>query len=124
MKAEAPLKLWLLPLLTLGNLLALNQSTFRLGQQTLAMNQFEIELEGAGISHIYCTDHILQLTAKLVHSDKNLNEERWQAVKKARGIVSFINKSTQANEKLKQKQTVLENYIGASRTVVTDVVTR
>ena len=89
-----------------------------------AMNQFGMELEGAGISHIYCTDHVLQLTAKLVYSDESLNQEGAQAVKKARGIVTFINKSTQANEKLKQKQTVIDGYDGRPKTVVTDVVTR
>ena len=88
------------------------------------MNAFGEQLQDKGIQHVHCTDHVLHLVCKKCHDDETLNKEGAQALKKARDIVSFINKSTQANEKLKDKQKVIDGYDGRPKTVVKDVVTR
>ena len=88
------------------------------------MNKVGTFMEEKGIAHVCCTDHNLQLTCKLLCSDETFDGQGWESIKKARNVVSFINKSTQANEKLKQKQAAQDNFDGRPKTVVTDVVTR
>lgn len=96
---------------------------------TANMNKFGQELEGMGICHVYCTDHVLQLTCKLLYEKKKgdleevLGPDYARSVTKARAIVSFFNQSTQALEKLKKAQSTL-NPGCTPLGVVTDVVTR
>ena len=99
---------------------------------TANMNKFGVLLEDRGVSHLYCTDHVLQLTAKLCYEKKNKNNVGLSdvigqtftiALTKARKIVSFINKSSQAKTKLLKIQIVFDpNRVAV--TVITDVVTR
>ena len=78
---------------------------------------------------------MLQLTAKLCYEKKNkkkdnaslediIGEEFAETLTKARKIVSFINKSSQAKEKLLKKQALFEEMKGRPKSVITDVVTR
>lgn len=96
---------------------------------TANMNKFGIALEERGVHHVYCTDHVLQLTCKLCYEKApaagSFGEEFFASVQKARAIVSFINSSSQALEKLKSYQKTLDSFAGQKVVgVVTDVVTR
>ena len=90
------------------------------------MNSFGRKLERRGMNHVYCTDHLLQLTCKLCYSNvtDTFGECFASSVEKARNMVTFFNKSTQATAKLKQKQLVLDSCEGTPKGVNTDVVTR
>ncbi|KAG7354235.1 hypothetical protein IV203_003591 [Nitzschia inconspicua] len=88
------------------------------------MNNFGIKMEELGIVHCYCTDHLSQLTSKLCfeNGSETFGEEAAESVKKARAIVTFINKSSQALGKLKAKQSALERFQGKTpKGVVADV---
>jgi hypothetical protein len=78
---------------------------------TANMNLFGKKLEDMGVVHVYCTDHVLQYTCRMVY-DKDMDTEfgnNAESVKKARELVGFFNKSTQAVEKLKKKQEILDS---------------
>jgi hypothetical protein len=95
---------------------------------TSNMNKFGEKLEGMGVSHIYCTDHVLQLTCKKLYEkkaelDQLLGNDFADSVTKARALVTFFNQSTQALEKLKKAQLALKPT-NTPLGVVTDVVTR
>jgi hypothetical protein len=93
---------------------------------TANMNSFGRRLESSGIAHIYCTDHVLQCTCRLVY-DRDMGAtfgDNSESVQKARDLVGFFNKSSQAVEKLKKKQELLDSCPGRPLTVVTDVCTR
>ena len=67
------------------------------------MNAFGLKLEYVGVGHVYCTDHVLQLTAKLCYEKDGEafgHQSYIESVKKARAIVTFFNKSSQALEQL------------------------
>lgn len=93
---------------------------------TANMNSFGIMLEGKGIHHIYCTDHVLQLTCRMCYDDPAdaFGEAFADSVDKARKIVKFFSQSTQAAAKLKQKQIEHHGAGYRAKGVVTDVVTR
>ena len=97
---------------------------------TANMNSFGQLLEDMGIEHVYCTDHVLQLTCKQCYdSVVETFGPGSVSVTKARAIVTFFNSSTQATEKLKKKQKQIADSDDDSSTsvplgVVTDVVTR
>jgi hypothetical protein len=94
---------------------------------TANMNSFGIRMEAHDIVHIYCTDHVLQqLNCKLCCEkplDTAFGAAFADSVKKARDIVSFLNKSTQATEKRKNTERALEPGC-TPKGVKTDVVTR
>ena len=93
---------------------------------TASMNKFGMMLEAMGITHVYCTDHNLQLTCKLCYEgsmDDTFGAAFVDSVKKARKLVGFFNHSTQALEKLHQKQAVLDSCPGQPKGVLTGVVT-
>jgi hypothetical protein len=91
-----------------------------------AMNLLRILLEKHGIMHLYCTDHVFHLTCKLCFENSSFGGGiEVNAVQKATNIVSYFNKSTQAVEKIKQTQILLEVYKGNTPVKpLTDVVTR
>jgi hypothetical protein len=94
---------------------------------TSNMNSFGMKLKkNLKIEHVYCTDHVLQLTCKSCYTDatETFGEQYVQAVKKAKAIVNFFHKSTQATEQLKKKQSSLDSCKGVPKGVVDDVVTR
>jgi hAT family dimerisation domain. len=92
---------------------------------TANMNSFGKKLENHGICHVYCTDHVLQLTCKLCYSQSTFGAYA-ESVEKARNVVNHFGKSTQAVEHLKKKQKLLEHTYEnkVPVTVVKDVVTR
>ena len=78
--------------------------------------------------HVYCTDHILQLTAVIAFSGdvavENFAEDTSVGcLKKARDLVSHTNSSTAANEKLWKAQRMI-NPTGFVYKLLQDVVTR
>ena len=106
---------------------------------TSCMNNFGRLLENLGIHHIYCTDHVLQLTSKMAFNDANYApqnienqddpddmDNEHQAMKKCRSLVEFFSKSAQNTRQLKEQQKLLQpTYNGRQPvTVVQDVVTR
>lgn len=92
---------------------------------TANMNKFGMLLEERGVTHVYCIDHVLQLTAKLCydHAVATFGEAYAKSVQKARDIVTFLNNSTQALEKLKNLIKALEGK-DYNKGVIADVVTR
>jgi len=93
---------------------------------TANMNSFGMKLEKMGVAHIYCSDHVLHLTCKLCYtkSEKTFGIPYATSMQKAKAVVTFFHKSTQATEKLKKKQDALESCKGEPKGVVDDVVTR
>ncbi len=107
------------------------------------MSKFGRLLEGMGVSHIFCADHVLQLTAKKAYLDSwfnagtnevTLNDAEMLALdevddldtmKKARRLVEHFSKSNQQVAKLIQQQKNMDTYNGKKAVgVVIDVVTR
>jgi hypothetical protein len=90
------------------------------------MNLLGVLLEKDNIWHLYCTDHVFHLTCKLCYENSSIGGGVViNAVQKATNIVSYFNKSTQAVEKIKRAQQVLEVYGGSTPVKpLTDVVTR
>jgi len=107
------------------------------------MSKFGRLLEEMGVSHIFCADHVLQLTAKKAYLDSwfnagpnhvTLNDDEILALnevhdldtmKKARRLVEHFSKSNQQLEKLKAQQKNMDTYVGKQAVgVVIDVVTR
>ena len=94
------------------------------------MNVFGQLLEDLGVLHVYCTDHLCNLTARLPFDEGNaaLGSDLVHSLEVAKAHVSFINKSPQALSTLKQKQVNLAHSNGKSAVVPlgvkADVVTR
>jgi hypothetical protein len=60
------------------------------------MNKLGILLKTvASMQHIFCTDHVLQLTAKVAFTDQCQDVE---TLKKLCALVRYFNKSPQPNE--------------------------
>ena len=87
------------------------------------MNKFGLKLEEMGNPHICCTDHVLNLTAKLAFNGGNFAEFEALALKKFQKLVGFFNSSTQATERLKDLQATLADCKGKPKSVITEVVT-
>ena len=82
------------------------------------MNLFGQLLEDLNIPHIYCTDHVLQCTAKIAFPDKAFNRfttnndtnnmdnenEKFHLMKKCRDLVKLFTKSTQKQDLLLLQQ--------------------
>lgn len=95
------------------------------------MNKFGRLLEDKDIPHLYCADHMLQLTAKLAYNDITYASSRLTTtiMKKSRSLVDYFSSSHLRDGKLKQEQIRLVNkYTEAQRKkpvgVVVDVTTR
>jgi hypothetical protein len=109
------------------------------------MSKFGRLLEGMGVSHVFCADHVLQLTAKKkayldrswFYAETNevtLNDAEMLALdevhdidtmKKARCLVEHFSKSNQQLAKLDEQQKNMDNYSGKQAAgVVVDVVTK
>jgi hypothetical protein len=119
------------------------------------MNKFGMKLsEDKGVHHIYCTDHVIQLTAHLGYQDKRYKDDdteqlgadengwlqledpasfqidNFDTLTKARELVNFFSRSTNATNRLKFVQAndpACQELYGDNYTplkVVTDVVTR
>jgi len=91
------------------------------------MNSFGMRMEKLGIHHLYCTDHVMDLSAKLViRSKKNhrleeaVGEELVESIDKARAHVKHLNKSPKGLAKLKSLQTERKIPLG----VIVDIITR
>ena len=89
-----------------------NAEVFATTSDTMGnMKLFGQILEDLGIQHPYCSDHIFYLTCKKLYNDvtfeegvlPNINSPS-ACVQKARKLVIFFNKSTQAMAKLKLAQ--------------------
>lgn len=91
------------------------------------MNTFGEYLRQKNVTHLYCVDHNLHLTAKLAFDDRNLPDSE-SAMKAARGIVEYFTKSTQATEKLLKMQPNVHLPLRQGSTqpvkLIQDVVTR
>ena len=108
---------------------------------TSNMEKFSTSLEKLDIPHIYCTDHVLHLTAKnnyLVSwynrevagvlnyaEDINLDEiVELSTTAKAPSLVDYFLRSNQAMADLKQKKTRMQYYMGNKEVgLVVEVVT-
>ena len=90
------------------------------------MNRFGQMLETLQIPHIYCTDHVLQLSAKIAFYDSKQHDQRHsEMMKKVKSLVEFISRSNLISEKLKKAQTILEEYSNCIPVkVLVDVKTR
>ena len=110
------------------------------------MNLFGKILEAHNIPHIYCTDHVLQLTAKQAFNDdsyqnlfqnipvytnistsriSNNNQDKFVLMKKCRSLVEVFTTSTQKMDKLLNIQSSMNVYNGKVPVkVIQDVVTR
>ena len=75
------------------------------------------------IHHIYCADHVLHLTCKICYEKEEIFGDAYSSIEKARKLVSYFNKSTQALEKLKTSQELLVKN-NSPKGIVNDVVTR
>ena len=110
---------------------------------TSSVNKFGIYLIDLGIEHVYCTDHVIQLTAVLAFDDKqyrlseddsevdnlrleDLLDKDFSVLKKARALVRYLKKSTINMEKLRRLQRSMETAGNNKRELqlVNDVVTR
>jgi hypothetical protein len=107
------------------------------------MSKFGRLLEGMGVRHIFCADHVLQMTAKKAYLDSwfdagtnevtlndaemlSLDEVRdLDTMKKARHLVEHFGKSNQQLAKLIERQKTVDTCTGKQAVgVVVDVVTR
>ena len=107
------------------------------------MNLFGDILESQNIPHIYCTDHVLQLTAKQAFDDQSYKkvfqtvpvypshdvsdnyDDDFFLMKKCRSVVEVFTTSTQKMEKLLNVQRTMNIYNGKVPVkVIQDVVTR
>jgi hypothetical protein len=89
------------------------------------MNAFGMRLQDMDLIHLYCTDHVLQLTAKEVYEKDTFGAGFSIAVKKARDVTNYIHNSTQATAKLKDKQKESAHYKDKKPVkVIQDVCTR
>jgi hypothetical protein len=107
------------------------------------MNKFGMKLEEQNIPHIYCTDHVIQLTAKKAYlyefynvahgagndDNKDLPPNNLEAeistMAKARTLVEFFSRSNQSTEALKKQQAAMNhNSDKVPVGVIVDVVMR
>ena len=89
------------------------------------LNKFGAKLEETNISHIYCTDHIIQRTVVKAHSDDLFGETFQKPLEKAKGLVGYFNGSSQATEALIKQQKESGVPEGQKPKVLTqDVITR
>jgi hypothetical protein len=107
------------------------------------MSKFGRLLEEMGVTHIFCADHVLQLTAKEAYLDSwfnartngvTLNDDEMldldevhdlDTMKKATRLVEHLSKSNQQLEKLLKQQKNMDTYTDKQAVgVVVDVVTR
>jgi hypothetical protein len=99
------------------------------------MDRFGKLLEKLGIQHIYCTNHVLNLTAKKAYEDSSqdsgvLDDEEYlvedsKTIKKARALVKLFSKSTQKKDELLSKQKTMDTYKKKKAVkVIVDVITR
>jgi hypothetical protein len=93
-----------------------------------------MKLEQMGIAHVYCTDHVLHLTAKVCYGDNSKHSADtfgpfYESVKRGQSLVNYIHSSSQATDILKKTQErmlTVEAYREQKVPVVVkqDVVTR
>lgn len=89
------------------------------------MNAFGRLLEEKKILHLYCTDHVLQLTCKKTFLRSSFGNVEVSPVQKAADIVSHFQSSSQATEKLLRAQSFPEEYINKTPVgLFTDCKTR
>jgi hypothetical protein len=113
------------------------------------MNKFGMKLQEQNIPHIYCTDHVIQLTAKKAYMDEFYNiahggaagndndddedlppahnnlQAEISTMAKARTLVEFFSRSNQSTEALKKQQAAMNHYSDKVPVgVIVDVVTR
>ena len=89
------------------------------------MVSFGRMIESAQIPHVCCTDHIIQLTAKLAFGDDVYGDSPLSPMSKVRGLVGHFTGSTQAMEALKSQQGKMDGFKDSAPLVVfQDVVTR
>jgi hypothetical protein len=74
------------------------------------MNDFGRLLEEKRILHLYCTDHVLQLTCKDTFLQSRIGNVNVSPIQKATDIVSHFQSSSQATEKLLRAQSIPEEY--------------
>lgn len=109
---------------------------------TANMNLFGELLEKQNIPHIYCTDHVIQCTAKMAFKDRNFfydvdhnnniyNEhqqnqsEKFKLMEKCRKLVEIFSKSCQKQDLLLQQQSKMGIYKNKQPLkTVADVCTR
>jgi hypothetical protein len=73
------------------------------------MNALGMKLEQMGDAHVYCTDHVLHLTAKVCHGDNSKQNAAtfgpfYESVKRGQSLVNCIHSSSQATDILKKTQ--------------------
>lgn len=89
------------------------------------MNAFGRLLEEKKILHLYCTDHVLQLTCKKTFLRSSFGNVEVSPIQKATDIVSHFQSSSQATEKLLRAQSFPEEYSGKNPVgLFTDCKTR
>ena len=90
------------------------------------MNKFGKMLEDLNIPHIYCTDHVLQLTAKIAYYEKDIDDgPQFDIMKKVRRLIDHFSRSHLMTEKLKKAQKNLDEFDGqVPLRIKTDVKTR
>jgi hypothetical protein len=74
------------------------------------MNAFGQLLEEKKILHLYCTDHVLQLTCKKTFLRESFGNVDVSPIQKATNVVSHFQSSTQATEKLHLAQNISDEY--------------
>jgi hypothetical protein len=74
------------------------------------MNAFGQLLEEKKIIHLYCTDHVLQLTCRKTFLRESFGNVDVSPIQKATNIVSHFQSSTQATEKLHLAQNISDEY--------------
>ena len=88
------------------------------------MNKFGLFLEDLEIPHIYCTDHVLQLSAKIAYYDKDMKQE-FETMKKVRTLIEHVTRSHLLTEKLLKAQKELNEFENKTPLrLKTDVKTR
>jgi hypothetical protein len=84
------------------------------------MDKFGRLLKKVGIHHIYCTDHLLNLTAKKAYKDSSQDSEEVddnehlvensKTMRKVWALVKLYSKSTQKKDELLSKQKTMDTY--------------
>lgn len=127
MKAESVLDDLLQKLFVQGGLREKINLVAVVSDTTGNMNKFGMILEEMNVPHLYCADHVLQLTAKDAYSNMAFSQGsvRSDVMTKARALVDHIRSSNQKVENLKNHQKLdVNNYPEAPLVVIGDVVTR
>jgi hypothetical protein len=102
------------------------------------MNKFGMKLQVLSIPHIYCTNHVIQLTSKKAYLDEFYNivpggndgnddgnlAAEISTMAKRQTLVEFFSISTQSTEALKKRQAAMNHYANKAHVgVIVDVVT-